>query len=180
MGYQLAGRPPLKLLAGTRQSLREIAGLVADIEAKYSPVGFFEGSNAWVVSGSKTKSGRPVFAGDPHIAFSCPSVWYEAHIVTPGFELYGHYLSGHPLALMGLNRKIAWTLTMFQNDDVDMFREKANPENPDQVWSDGKWVDLKIETETIKVKGRDDIQLKIRRSKHGPILNDAIKGLQAE
>ena len=180
MGYRLVERPPLKLLTGTQQSLQEIAGLVADIEAKYSPLGFFEGSNAWVVSGSKTKSGKPVFAGDPHIAFSCPSVWYEAHIVTPGFELYGHYLSGNPFALLGMNRKIAWTLTMFQNDDVDMFREKANPENPDQVWSDGKWVDLQIETETIKVKGQDDIQLKVRRSKHGPILNDAVKGLKDE
>jgi len=180
MGYRLAEEPPLKLLSGTQQSLREIAGLVADIEAKYSPVGFFEGSNAWVVSGKMTKSGKPLFAGDPHIAFSCPSVWYEAHMVTPGFELYGHYLSGSPFALLGMNHKIAWTLTMFQNDDLDMFRETANPENPDQVWSDGKWVDLKIETETIKVKGRDDIQLKVRRSKHGPILNDVIDTIEDE
>jgi len=180
MGYRLAEEPPLKLLSGTQQSLREIAGLVADIEAKYSPVGFFEGSNAWVVSGKKTKSGKPLFAGDPHIAFSCPSVWYEAHMVTPGFELYGHYLSGSPFALLGMNHKIAWTLTMFQNDDLDMFRETANPENPDQVWSDGKWVDLKIETETIKVKGRDDIRLKVRRSKHGPILNDVIDTIEDE
>ncbi len=179
MGYQLAAPAPVKLLSGTQRSLGELAGLVADIETQYSPVGFFEGSNAWVVAGSKTKSGKPVFAGDPHIAFSCPSVWYEAHIVTPNFELYGHYLSGSPIALMGLNRKIAWTLTMFQNDDVDMFREKANPENPDQVWSDGKWVDLQIETETLKVKGQPDIKLKLRRSPHGPILNDVIKGLQA-
>ncbi len=180
MGYRLAEQPPLKLLSGTQQSLQEIAGLLADIEVKYSPVGFFEGSNAWVVSGRKTKSGKPVLAGDPHIAFSCPSVWYEAHMVTPGFELYGHYLSGNPFALLGMNHKIAWTLTMFQNDDVDMFREKANPENPDQVWSDGKWVDLHIETETIKVKGQDDIQLKVRRSKHGPILNDAIDTIKDE
>ncbi len=180
MGYQLAAQAPVKLLSGTQRSLEEIAGLVADIETRHSPVGFFEGSNAWVVAGSKTKSGKPVFAGDPHIAFSCPSVWYEAHIVTPGFELYGHFLSGSPIALMGLNRKIAWTLTMFQNDDVDMFREKENPENPNQVWFDGRWVDLQIETEVIKVKGRPDIELKVRRSKHGPILNDAIKGLQAE
>ncbi len=180
MGYQLAAQPPIKLLSGTQHSLGALAGLVADIETQFSPVGFFEGSNAWVVAGRKTKSGKPVFVGGPHIAFSCPSVWYEAHIVTPTFELYGHYLSGNPIALMGLNRKIAWTLTMFQNDDVDMFREKANPESPDQVWSDGKWVDLKIETETLKVKGQPDIQLKLRRSPHGPILNDAVKGLKAE
>ncbi len=180
LGFELAGQSPLELQAGTQASLGALAGLVADIETQYAPVGFFEGSNAWVVSGRKTKSGKPVFAGDPHIAFSCPSVWYEAHLVTPGFELYGHYLSGNPFALLGSNRKIAWTLTMFQNDDVDFFREKVNPENPNQVWSAGKWVDLQVENETIKVKGQADVLLKVRRSQHGPIVNDALKGLQHE
>jgi len=179
LGYKLPPKPPLKLLSGTHRSMQKLAGLIADIEEKYSPVGFFEGSNAWVVSGSKTKSGKPILAGDPHIAFSCPSVWYEAHIVTPDFELYGHYLSGSPFALLGLNRKIAWSLTMFQNDDVDMFREKANPDNPDQVWSDGKWADLIIENEKIKVKGQQDVLIKVRRSKHGPILNDVVSELKA-
>ncbi len=67
--------PPLKLLTDTHKSLSEIAGLVADIETIHSPVGFFEGSNAWAVRGDKTASGKPILAGDPHIAHSCPSVW---------------------------------------------------------------------------------------------------------
>jgi acyl-homoserine lactone acylase PvdQ len=50
----------------------------------------FEGSNAWAISGSRTKSGKPLLAGDPHIRFSVPSVWYEAHLSAPGFELYGY------------------------------------------------------------------------------------------
>lgn len=178
LDYKPAKKQPLRLLSGTHRSLQKIAGLVADIEEKFSPVGFFEGSNAWVISGSKTEAGKPILAGDPHMAFSCPSVWYEAHIVTPEFDLYGHYISGSPFSLLGLNRKIAWSITMFQNDDVDLFLEKSNPDNPDQVWSDGKWMDLMIENERIKVKGQEDVFIKVRRSKHGPILNDVVTGLK--
>jgi penicillin G amidase len=89
-------------------------------------------------------------------------------------DFYGHFLSGVPLALMGFNKKIAWTLTMFQNDDLDMFQEKSHPDNPDQVWSAGRWVDLAIEHEVITVKGADDVRLKIRQSKHGPVINDVL------
>lgn len=175
--YLPSAVPPLKLLAQTQTSLSRMAGLVADIETIHSPVGFFEGSNAWVIRGNKTQSGKPILSGDPHIAHSCPSVWYEAHIVTPDLDFYGHFLSGNPMALLGFNQKIAWTLTMFQNDDLDMFIEKPNPNNPDQVWSNGKWTDLKIEHEVIKVKNEDDLNLKIRISRHGPIINDILDTL---
>ena len=180
LSYGLAKAPPLKLLAGTHDSLARMAGLVADIETKYSPLGFFEGSNAWALRGEKTGSGKPILAGDPHISHSCPSVWYEAHLVTPEANLYGHFLSGVPMALMGYNQKIAWTLTMFQNDDVDMFVERPNPENPDQVWSDGRWQDLVIDREVIRVKDEKDVVVKVRISKHGPVINDAMDMLNQE
>ena len=67
----------------------------------------FEGSNAWVVSGTRTHSGKPLLAGDPHIGFSVPSVWYEAHLSAPGFELYGHHQALNPFALLGHNRNLA-------------------------------------------------------------------------
>ena len=180
MDYLASATPPLKLLTDTHKSLARMAGLVADIETRYSPVGFFEGSNAWAVMGNKTVSGKPILSGDPHIAHSCPSVWYEAHLVTPDLNFYGHFLSGVPMALMGFNQKVAWTLTMFQNDDVDLFVEKPNPKNPDQVWSDGKWTDLESEQEIIKVKNEEDLVLKVRSSKHGPIINDILDPLNKE
>ncbi|MDA3918310.1 MAG: penicillin acylase family protein [Deltaproteobacteria bacterium] len=180
MDYLPSAVPPLKLLTDTHKSLAQMAGLVADIETIHSPVGFFEGSNAWAVQGNKTVSGKPILSGDPHIAHSCPSVWYEAHIITPNLNFYGHFLSGVPTALLGFNQKVAWTLTMFQNDDLDMFVEKANPDNPDQVWSNGKWTDLKIEHEIIKVKNEKDLVLKVRMSKHGPIINDILDTLNKE
>lgn len=161
------------------ESMADLALLVMDIEKKFAPVGLFEGSNAWVVSGSRTKSGKPLLASDPHIAFSAPAVWYEAHIVTPEFEFYGNYLAGVPIAMMGHNSRIGWGITMFKNDDVDFFIEKAHPENRDKVWNNGRWEDLLIEDEVIKVKGADDVHINVRRSKHGPIINDVLKGLDS-
>ncbi len=134
----------------------------------------FEGSNAWALSGSRTASGKPLLAGDPHIRFSLPAVWYEAHLQAPGYELYGYHHALIPSAMLGHNRDFAWSLTMFQNDDLDLIAERVNPNNPEQVWYRGKWVDLQQRTESIRVKGAEPVQITLRRSPHGPIINDAL------
>jgi penicillin amidase len=134
----------------------------------------FEGSNAWAVSGSRTQSGKPLLAGDPHIRFSVPAVWYEAQLSAPGFELYGHFQALNPFALLGHNLDFGWSLTMFQNDDLDLIAEKANPENPNQVWYHGAWTDMTSRPEQIKVKGEPPITFILRQSPHGPIVNDAL------
>ena len=134
----------------------------------------FEGSNAWAVSGSRTQSGKPLLAGDPHIRFSVPAVWYEAQLTAPGFELYGHFQALNPFALLGHNLDFGWSLTMFQNDDLDLIGEKTNPDNPDQVWYHGAWVDMTSRTEQIDVKGESSVTITLRQSPHGPIVNDAL------
>jgi penicillin amidase len=134
----------------------------------------FEGSNAWVVSGSRTKSGRALLAGDPHIRYSLPSVWYEAQLSAPGFELYGHHQALVPFAFLGHNLDFGWSLTMFQNDDLDLIAEKVNPENPNQVWFHDKWVDLITSEQQIAVKGQAPVTLTLRQSPHGPIINDML------
>ena len=135
----------------------------------------FEGSNAWVVSGRRTASGKPLLAGDPHIGFSAPAVWYEAHLSAPGLELYGHFQPLNPLALLGHNQHFGWSMTMFQNDDMDLVAEKTNPANTGQVWHKGQWVDLEVREETIAVKGAAPVTLVLRRSPHGPIITDAFR-----
>ena len=137
----------------------------------------FEGSNAWAVSGSRSASGKPLLAGDPHIAYSAPAVWYEAHLSAPGFELYGHHQGLVPTALLGHNAQFGWSLTMFENDDIDLIAEKVNPDNANQVWYHGQWVDMQSREETILVKGAAPIRLTLRRSPHGPIITDAFPTL---
>nr|WP_314524170.1 penicillin acylase family protein [uncultured Pseudomonas sp.] len=134
----------------------------------------FEGSNAWVIAGSRTKSGKPLLAGDPHIRFSAPSVWYEAQLSAPDFDLYGHYQALMPFASLGLNHDFGWSITMFQNDDLDLIAEKVNPDNPNQVWYRGKWVDMTSSEQQIAVKGQAPVTLVLRQSPHGPIVNDAL------
>ncbi len=154
----------LSQLAQLSQSALDAAGV---------PV--FEGSNAWVISGKRTASGKPLLAGDPHIGYSAPAVWYEAHLTAPGFDLYGHFQALNPVALLGHNTTFGWSLTMFENDDVDLVAEKPNPANPNQVSIGGQWVDLKTRTETIKVKGAATVELAVRSSPHGPIITDTFK-----
>ncbi|OQY03912.1 MAG: hypothetical protein B6I20_04020 [Bacteroidetes bacterium 4572_117] len=141
------------------------------------PIPLLVGSNSWVLSPEKSKSGKVIFSNDTHIGYAQPSVWYEAHIEYPGHSIYGNYLAGIPFALLGHNKDIAWGLTMFENDDLDMFREKLNPENPNQVWFKDRWEDLEIVNETIKVKNGEDVEFQYKISRHGPIMNDVITSI---
>ncbi|MDD1008877.1 penicillin acylase family protein [Pseudomonas shahriarae] len=134
----------------------------------------FEGSNAWVIAGSRSQSGKPLLAGDPHIRFSVPSVWYEAQLSAPGFELYGHHQALVPFAFLGHNLDFGWSLTMFQNDDLDLIAEKVNPDNPNQVWYRGQWTDMVSSEQQIAVKGQAPVTITLRQSPHGPIVNDAL------
>lgn len=147
---------------------------------QFMPVPRLQGSNGWVISGSRTSSSLPILANDTHIGFGQPAVWYEAHIEYPGFRFYGHHLAGIPFGLLGNNNKIGWGLTMFENDDMDFFKEELNPENANQVKFKEEWEELSVRKETIKVKGEEDIVLEIKSSRHGPIVNGGIDNIPAE
>ena len=126
-----------------------------------SPVPPFVGSNSWVVGAKKTKNKKVIFSNDPHIMFAQPAVWYQSHIVTPDFEIYGFNLALTPFPLLGHNRNYAYGLTMFENDDIDFYEEADNQ-------------DYEIRKETIKVKDGDAVTFEIRVGKHGSIMNDFI------
>jgi len=168
------GAPSYAMTTKDWAGLNHLAQVTSDA-VQEARLGAFHGSNGWVISGKRTVSGKPILAGDPHIGYSAPSVWYEAHLSTPSFELYGHFLALNPQALLGHNSDFGWTLTMFENDDIDLIAEKINPANPKQVWHRDQWVDLQTRTETIKVKGAADTVLQLQRGPHGPFISDAFK-----
>ena len=141
------------------------------------PVPPLIGSNSWVVSGQKTKSGKVLFANDPHIGFSQPAVWYEAHIETPGLKLYGYWLGGYPFPMLAHSPHHAVGLTMFENDDIDFFREKLHPDDPGQYQYKGKWLPCQQRREVINVKDGEPVHLTIRSTVHGPLVNEAIGAL---
>ncbi len=154
------------------QSLARVAE-VSQQALELAGVPLFEGSNAWAIAGKRTASGKPLLAGDPHIAFSLPAVWYEAHLNAPGFELYGHFQALNPFALLGHNQQFGWSLTMFQNDDMDLVALRTNPARPSQVAYQGQWVELRTRTELIQVKGAEPVSLTLQRSPFGPVINQA-------
>ncbi|MDO6471827.1 penicillin acylase family protein [Maribacter sp. 1_MG-2023] len=140
----------------------------------------FEGSNSWVIAPEKTKNGKVILANDPHIGFSQPSVWYEAHVEAPTYSKYGYHIAGIPFPLLGHNRKLAYGITMFENDDVDFYYEQNNPENENQYLSENGYVDYEIITKKFKVKDSSEINFSYKKSNHGPILNGIADQVQGE
>jgi penicillin amidase len=157
------------LLAGLVKNIRNIQSLV--------PMPIWEGSNNWVISKERSKSGKVMLANDTHIKYSQPSVWYEADIRYPGFHLYGYYLAGMPFALVGHTDRYGWGLTIFPFDNMDLYAEKQNPDNPNQYLHDGKWLDYQISNDTIKVKNGEKIPFTIRYTLHGPLLNSVVQNM---
>lgn len=132
------------------------------------------GSNAWAVSGKKSVTGRPLLANDPHILLTCPSLWYENHLVAPGLDVYGVSFPGAPCVVIGHNRAIAWGFTNAMLDDADFFVEKVDGET---VTYRKKRVPMARRVETIRVRGRKDETVTVRETPHGPILSPVFPGV---
>ncbi len=139
------------------------------------PVSPFIGSNSWVIAPEKTKNGKVIFANDPHIAFAQPSVWYQNHIKTPDYEIYGYNIALMPFPLLGHNREYAYGLTMLANDDLNFYIEKENPDNPLEYQTKEGFKKYEIRNKTIKIKGEADTTYQVKVSKHGPIMNGLIE-----
>jgi penicillin amidase len=159
------------------ESYSEVSKSIASL-LDQSPVSPFIGSNSWVLSPKKTKNGKVLFANDPHIGFSQPATWYEAHLVTPEYEIYGSYLAGTPFPLLAHNRDYAYGLTMFMNDDVDFYQEKNKDGDPTQYQTAQGFKKYETVTKTVKVKDSADVVLTIKSTHHGPIVNDLLANLK--
>jgi len=138
---------------------------------KVNPIPSFIGSNSWVLGTQKTKNGKVIFENDPHIGYSQPGTWFQAHIKTPKHESYGFYLALTPFPLLSHNRSVAYGLTMFENDDIDLYIEKLNPNNPEEYLVDSTYHPLKKRNYKIKVKGADEVDYTVYETHRGPIIN---------
>jgi penicillin G amidase len=169
----------LKISKAQTQQYIEISKSITSL-LESAPIAPFVGSNSWVISPKKTKSGKVLFCNDPHIEFSQPGTWYEAHISCPDYEMYGCYIAGTPFPLLGHNRNYAYGLTMLENDDIDFFQEQNNPANPNQYKTFSGFANYKTQLKTIKVKDSVTVILKIKETQHGPIVNDLIVDFKAK
>jgi penicillin G amidase len=132
----------------------------------------FSGSNNWAVSGKRTETGKPVLSNDMHLSFGSPGIWIQMHQVIPGkLNVTGVVVPGQPFVIAGHNEKIAWGLTNLAVDDIDLFAEKINPENVNQYSFNGKWKDMVIKNEIIKIKGGKQDTLVLKFTHRGPIIS---------
>ena len=125
-------------------------------------------SNSWVVAGSRTASGKPILANDPHLGLRAPAVWYLAAIHSPTLKLAGSTVPGVPGVVIGRNARIAWGVTNISVDDVDFVIERLNDDSTQVMTPDG-WRPVETERDSIRVRGRGAEPFVLRRTPHGPL-----------
>lgn len=142
-------------------------------------VGEGVGSNLWMVSRQKCTAGGPVLANDPHLPSTNPMTWYLAHLTAPGLDVIGATTPGIPGVILGRNRFIAWGMTNLNPDVQDFFRERID-ERGKLCEFQGSMTPLQIREEVVHVRNRADVKWQIAVTRHGPIINDAIGGEDAD
>jgi penicillin amidase len=130
------------------------------------------GSNNWVVAGSKTKSGSPILSNDPHLDLSLPSIWFEQQLTTPTSNTYGVSLPGSPFIIIGFNDYIAWGVTNAERDVKDFYSIRFKDNTKREYWYNGKWEPTQIRLEEIKVKGGDTVYDTVAYTIYGPVMFD--------
>jgi penicillin amidase len=130
-------------------------------------------SNNFVVAGSRSVTGKPLLANDPHLGLQAPIQWYLVRLETPTLTLAGATAPGVPMLIIGHNGRVAWSFVTTASDTQDLFIEKLLPGDPTRYLAPAGPLTFETRNEVIKVKDEDDIALTVRRSRHGPILSDA-------
>lgn len=130
------------------------------------------GSNNWAVSGSKTYTGYPMLAGDPHLQLNLPSIWYAIQLNAPGINAMGASLPGVPTITIGFNDSIAWSVTNAQRDLVDWYKITFKDKTRDQYLLDGKWVNSRKVIERITVRGGPTFYDTVVYTHWGPVVYD--------
>ncbi len=136
------------------------------------------GSNNWVVAGSRTITGKPLLANDPHLVVQMPSVWFECHLAAPGYEVAGVAFPFAPGIVVGHSPRHAWGLTNVGGDTQDLYLERLSDDGSAALY-EGAWEPLTIHREEMEIRGRGEPEvLEVRETRHGPILDSYLVGVQ--
>ncbi|HEY4136307.1 MAG TPA: penicillin acylase family protein [Alphaproteobacteria bacterium] len=157
--------PPLSV---SETMLAEVSRLLPDADK----MGPGTASNSWVLSGSRTVSGKPLLANDPHLSLELPSTWYLARIDAPGLSVSGATAPGVPFHILGHNARVAWGFTNTGSDVQDLFVERTDPEDPTRYLTPDGSAPFIERKEIIKVRGAEDVTMSLRETRHGPVVSD--------
>jgi penicillin amidase len=132
------------------------------------------GSNDWVVSGTHTVTGKPLLSNDMHLGHQMPNLWYEAHLHAGNLDVAGVTLPGMPYVIVGHNQRIAWGFTNVGPTVTDVYIENFNAQGAYQT--PGGWAQPEHRSEVIHVKGKPDVNVDVRITRHGPIVTEIVSG----
>jgi penicillin G amidase len=138
-----------------------------------------DGSNNWVIAGSRTTTGRPILANDPHRALTVPSLRYVVHIEAPGLSLIGAGEPGVPGISFGHNGKGAFGLTIFSTDQEDVYVYETQPGRADRYRYRGRWEKMRVVREMVPVKGGKPVAVELAFTRHGPVIHRSAERNQA-
>ena len=127
-------------------------------------------SNAWAAAPERSAAGGTLLANDPHLGFTAPSIWYLARLELEMGGVIGGSIPGTPAVLVGRSDTLGWAMTSSHADDQDVFMERINPDNPEEVLTPSGWKPLAKRTSIINIKDADPISVTLRWSENGPIL----------
>jgi penicillin amidase len=131
-------------------------------------------SNVWAIAGDRTASGKPLLANDPHLGVALPGTWYMARMEAPDLDVTGATAPGVPFVILGHNRDIAWGFTTSEADVEDLFIETPDPADPARYLTPGGSEAFESREEAIGVSGQEPVLLTVRRTRHGPVVSDAL------
>jgi penicillin amidase len=128
------------------------------------------GSNNWAVSGSKTATGYPILANDPHLHLTFPSIWYQVQLHAPGVNVYGVSLPGAPNVIIGYNKQISWGVTNVDADVLDWYQIKFKDASKNEYWYDNQWRKTTRRTEVIQARGEQPVTEQVIYTHFGPVV----------
>jgi penicillin amidase len=132
------------------------------------------GSNNWVVSGAHTVTGKPLLSNDMHLGHQMPNLWYEAHLHAGSLDVAGVTLPGMPYVVVGHNQRIAWGFTNVGPTVTDVYIENFNDHGAYQTPQG--WTQPEHRAEVIHVKGKPDVSIDVKITRHGPVITELIPG----
>ena len=130
------------------------------------------GSNNWVLAGSRTTTGQPLLANDPHLKLTTPALWYFVRIETPRLKVAGASMPGVPGVVLGQNEHIAWGFTNTGPDVQDLYLERVTAGDDTRYDTPDGPQPFDTLEEIIKVKGKPDVRFVARATRHGPVVSD--------
>ncbi|WP_428330532.1 penicillin acylase family protein [Mucilaginibacter sp.] len=155
-----------------KPSASYLAQMTENIQTKEIKPGI--GSNNWAISGSKSASGYPILANDPHLNLTFPSIWYQMQLSSPTVNVNGVSLPGAPCIIIGYNQKVSWGVTNVDADVLNWYQVKFKDNTKSEYWYNNQWNKVKKRIEVINIRGQKSISDTVLYTHHGPVVYETI------